>query len=254
MDPLLQWLWALGLIVLCLALSLLQGLALEGQILLAAGRSLLQLAVLGYGLAAVLAVSSPIGLGLLLLALGAIALEFTRRRISLKLPQLWTSLALPVAVAVVTVVSYALLLVVRPEGPWYAPRYALPLAAMVLASCTQAAAIAGERLVTQLNASRGEIETHLSLGASPQQALRPAQVAARRAAILPHLGTILVVGLGSLPTWTAGQLLGGMPPLEAVAYEMVLLFMQLTAMLITVGWVTQNIARQFFQGEEFITW
>jgi putative ABC transport system permease protein len=249
-----QWLWALGLVALALALSALQGLALEGSIILAVGRAVLQLAVLGYALAAALVIPSGLGVLGLLAVLGAVALELARRRISLKLPGLRLTLAIPMAVAVITVVSYTLLLVVQ-EPPWSAPRYALPLGAMVLASSASSAAIAGDHLVSQLNASRSDIETRLSLGATPEQALSSARLNACRTALVPHISAMAVVGLGSLPSWTAGQLLGGMSPFEAVTYELLLLVAQLVAMLITVGWVSRSIIRQFFSpGGEFITW
>ena len=56
--------------------------------------------------------------------------------------------------------------------PWYDPRYLIPLSGIVLGNAMTAASIAGERLVNALRNNRVEIETHLSLGATPIQAVQ----------------------------------------------------------------------------------
>jgi len=65
---------------------------------------------------------------------------------------------------------YTNLLVIQPPS-WYEPQYLIPLAGIVLGNAMNGAAIAGERLVSTFNASKLEIETHLSLGATPEQAV-----------------------------------------------------------------------------------
>lgn len=51
--------WALGIMIAAIALSNWQKLKLEGQLLLATGRSLLQLLVVGYVLVAIFALHNP---------------------------------------------------------------------------------------------------------------------------------------------------------------------------------------------------
>jgi len=55
------------------------------------------------------------------------------------------------------------LLVIQPAS-WYEPQYLIPLAGIVLGNAMNGAAIAGERTHQR---QQTEIETHLSLGATP---------------------------------------------------------------------------------------
>jgi putative ABC transport system permease protein len=111
------------------------------------------------------------------------------------------------------------------------------------------AAIAGERLVSTITSSRLEIETHLSLGATPQQAVELYRKDAIRAGLIPILNQMMVVGLVTLPGIITGQLLSGIDPLNAASYQILILFMLAFASLTTTVLVTQGLARQFFNAQ-----
>ena len=117
---------------------------------------------------------------------------------------------------------------------------------MVLGNAMNAAAIAGERLVSIINTSRLEIETHLSLGATPQQAVSQYRKEAIRAALIPTLNQMMLVGMVALPGITTGQLLAGVKPLDAISYEILIIFMVALANLLTTVLVTKGLCRQFF--------
>jgi putative ABC transport system permease protein len=108
------------------------------------------------------------------------------------------------------------------------------------------AAIAGERLVSTINASQLEIETHLSLGATPQQAVAQYRKDAIRAGLIPTLNQMMVVGVVTLPGIITGQLLSGVNPLDAASYQILIMFMLAFANLVTTVLVTQGLYRQFF--------
>ncbi|HEY9296191.1 MAG TPA: ABC transporter permease, partial [Phormidium sp.] len=61
---------------------------------------------------------------------------------------------------------------------------------------------------------------------------------------------MLVVGVVSLPGTFTGQLLSGVYPLTAALYQMLILFIQLFATLITTVLVSQGISRQVFNSAE----
>jgi putative ABC transport system permease protein len=108
------------------------------------------------------------------------------------------------------------------------------------------AAIAGERLVSSISSSRLEIETHLSLGATPQQAVTAYRKDAVRAGLIPTLNQMMVVGVVTLPGMITGQLLSGVKPLEAASYQILIMLMLAFTNLITTVLVTQGLTRQFF--------
>jgi putative ABC transport system permease protein len=249
-----QLLWALGLMVAAIALSAWQKLGLEGSLAIATGRTIAQLTVVGYGLAVVFALRSPWAVLAILAGMLAVAAIVARNRISQKIPHLLPLVAGSILVSTSLTLVYTNLLIVQPDT-WYEPRFLIPLAGIVLGNAMNGAAIAGDRLVSTLNASQLEIETHLSLGATPQQAVIHYRRDAIKAGLIPTINSMMVVGLVTLPGIITGQLLGGADPIQAAAYQMLILFMLAFATLLTTILVTQGLCRQFFnQAAQLILW
>lgn len=254
MTPSLQLVWALGLMVLAIALSAWQRLELEWKLTVATGRTVGQLLVVGYILAAVFAFKNPLSVLAVLGVMLGVATIVARNRISQKVPHLLPWVGGSILVATVLTLVYTNLLVIQPET-WYEPRYVIPLAGIVLGNAMNGAAIAGERLVSTLNNSQLEIETHLSLGATPQQAVVQYRKAAIHAGLIPTINTMMVIGLVTLPGIMTGQLLSGVDPLVAASYQMLIMFMLTFADLVTVLLVTWGICRQFFnQAAQLRVW
>jgi putative ABC transport system permease protein len=237
-----------GMMVIAVGLSAWQKLGLEWNLARATGQAIVQLLFLGYFLEFFFSLQQPwtlLGvLGFLAVMLTITAIV-TRNRITLKspwvLPLVWGAIFISTAL----VVLYTNFLIIQPEK-WYEPRYLIPLAGIVLGNAMNGAAIAGERLVSTINSSQLEIETHLSLGATPAHAIAKYRKEAIRLAVLPILNQMMIIGLGSLPAITSGQLLGGVSPLNAVAYEIVIIIMLAFANLLTTVLVTEGLWRQFF--------
>lgn len=241
----LHLLWSLGLMAIAIALSAWQRLGLEGNLLLASGRTLIQLAVVGYVLAAVFALDNPfLVLGVLAVML-VIATIVARNRISQKIPNLLPLVGACILLGTLSTLVYTNVLIIQPEV-WYQPRYLIPLAGIVLGNAMNAAAIAGERLVSTLNSSQIEIETHLSLGASPQQAVSRYRRDAIKAGMIAIVNSMMVVGLVTLPGVMTGQMLGGADPLQAAAYQILIMFMLAFTDLVTTSLVTWGICQKFF--------
>ncbi|MBH8563095.1 iron export ABC transporter permease subunit FetB, partial [Nostoc sp. CENA67] len=236
---------AVALMAIAIALSAWEKLGLELNLAIATGRTILQLLVLGYVLDFIFALDDAWAVLAILTIMLTITAIVARNRISQKipyvLPLVWGAILISTALTLV----YTNLLIIQPER-WYEPRYVIPLAGMVLGNAMNAAAIAGERLVSIINTSRLEIETHLSLGATPQQAVSQYRKEAIRAALIPTLNQMMLVGMVALPGITTGQLLAGVKPLDAVSYEILIIFMVAVANLLTTVLVTKGLYRQFF--------
>jgi len=236
---------ALGMMVIAIGLSAWERLGLEWSLAIATGRTVLQLLIVGYLLAFIFALDNPWAVLAVLAVMLTIAAIVARNRISKKMPQLlglvWVSMLISTALTL----SYTNLLVIQPET-WYEPQYLVPLAGIVLGNAMNGAAIAGERLVSIINASKLEIETHLSLGATPQQAVAQYRKEAIRAGLIPNLNQMMVVGIVVLPGIITGQLLSGVNPLDAASYQILIMFMLAFANLVTALLVTQGLCRQLF--------
>lgn len=241
----LDFAFALALMGAAIALSIWQRLGLTRDIALATVRATLQLLAAGMILDAVFAINQPwLVLGIVVVMLG-IAAVAARNRIGAKQQKLLPIVAIALLASVLLTMSYCIVVIVQPPV-WYDPQYLIPLAGMVLGNAMNSATIAGERLVSTLRRSTIEIQTHLSLGALPQQAIAQYRREAMRAGLLPLLNRMMVVGLVTLPGMFTGQVLGGNDPLNAASYQLLILFMVAFAEGVAVVLVTQGIARQAF--------
>lgn len=237
--------WALGLMAIAIAISLWQQLELEWSLTLATVRTVLQLLLVGYILTAVFAFRDPWMVLAVLLVMSSIATVVARNRISKKLPRLFPLVGGSIFISTALTLAYVNFLVVRP-ATWYDPQYVIPLAGILLGNAMNAAAISGERFVSTLNTSQTEIETHLSLGATPKQATTHYRREAIKAGLIPTLNAMMVVGVVTLPGIITGQILSGVDPFAAALYQMLIMFMLAIATLMTTILITQGIFRQFF--------
>lgn len=237
--------FAVALMVVTIALSAWERLGLEMSLLTAIGRTILQLMVLGYALDFIFALDSGYAVLAILAVILTISAIVTRNNISQKipfvLPLVWGAMFISTVIAV----FYTNALIIQPER-WFEPRYVIPLAGMVLGGAMNAATLAGERLAKTIDSSHLEIETHLSLGATWQQAVAQYRKDAIRAGFMPIINQMTLVGMVTLPGVFTGQLLGGVKAGEAASYQIVILFAIAFANLLTTVLVTRGLSRQFF--------
>ncbi len=242
----------LGMMGIAIALSLWQKLNLEKQLAYSAVRSLMQLIAIGYILDIVFAIDNWWAVLAILGIMIGIATVVTRNRIDQKLKRLLPTVALSLVASSAFTLGYVILLIVQPDR-WYEPQYIIPLAGMLFGNAMNSASLAGERLLNSINQNRGEIETHLCLGATPNGAIATYKKEAIRTGLIPILNNMVVVGLVSLPGMFTGQVLGGSDPLDAVSYQILILFAIVLANIISTLIVTQGIYRSFFnQADQLI--
>lgn len=237
--------WALGLIGAAIALSRFSALALEGQLLIAAGRAILQLLVIGYVIALIFSLNNPLAVLGLLGIMITIASIVARNRIAQKFKGLFPIVGSSLLISTALTLSYVLALIIQPER-WYDPQYLIPLTGMILGNAMNSASLAGERLSSLIEQNRLGVETYLCLGATPKQAISSYQKEAIRASLIPTLNQMMVVGLVSLPGMFTGQVLAGGDPLNAASYQILILFMIAFTNLLTAILVTEGIYRRFF--------
>lgn len=155
--------------------------------------------------------------------LGAASVTASRRG-SVRLPGVLSSAGVSLTIGCGLTTIAVMVLVVRAD-PWWAPRYLLPLAGMIVGNSMNAAALTAERLAAEVAARTGEIEELLALGANPRQASATSVRAAIRAGMLPMINSMLTVGVVSLPGMMTGQMIAGADPSAAAKYQIVVMFM-----------------------------
>jgi putative ABC transport system permease protein len=214
------------LILLDAALSLALGLGLHRQILVAAVRMVAQLAIVGLVLRHVFATSSAAAtLAVVFFMVAAAAREVaTRPKQRLKRHMNVRISAAVVSCAGFATVMLALTTAVRPT-PWYEPRYAIPLMGIVLGSVLNAASIALDGILDGVMRERARIEARLALGTPFRDAIGPLVRNATRRGMIPVANQMSAAGIITLPGIMTGQLLAGMDPIEAVKYQILLMFL-----------------------------
>jgi putative ABC transport system permease protein len=119
---------------------------------------------------------------------------------------------------------FALLVVIGTE-PWYTPQYAIPLLGMMLGNTMNGVALALDRLTSSAWQQSAIIETRLSLGQEWNEAIADITRDSVRTGMLPIINAMAAAGIVSLPGMMTGQILSGTPPLEAVKYQILIMFM-----------------------------
>ena len=123
-----------------------------------------------------------------------------------------------------TVTVMALVLVIG-TTPWYAPQYAIPLLGMILGNTMNGISLGLDRLTQDAAQKRQILETRLALGQSWQRAISDSRREAIRVGLIPIINAMSAAGIVSLPGMMTGQILAGTPPVEAVKYQILVMFL-----------------------------
>lgn len=117
------------------------------------------------------------------------------------------------------------LVVILGNDPWYAPQYAIPLLGMLLGNTMNGIAISMDRLTHSAWEQRDIIEARLMLGESWDGAISDYRRQAVRSGMIPIINAMAAAGIVSLPGMMTGQILAGALPVEAVKYQILIMFL-----------------------------
>jgi putative ABC transport system permease protein len=241
--------WQLGLAALLLtaqmSLSLALKLGLVGTVLWSATRMTLQLSLVGLILSWVFALRSLPVVILLMAIMTLAAGQAAVSRLKYRYAGLYLDSLGAIFVSSWLTLAYFVAVVSRPT-PWYLPEYLIPLLGMILGNGLSGTTLALDRFLNAAQERREEIETWLALGATRWEAARDVVREAVRTGMIPITQSMMVTGLVSLPGMMTGQILGGVPPQQAVNYQIVIMFLIATSTTLgTVGIVLLAYFRLF---------
>lgn len=216
-----------ALLILALAgLSLRLKLGVEKQLLWAAARSIIQLLLIGLVLKALFA---HVQLGWVAL-MAAVMIIVAGREVMVRQKRRllgWWGFGVGTVsmfVSSFTVTVLALVMVIG-TTPWYAPQYAIPLLGMVLGNTMNGISLGLDRLTQDAAQKRPIIESRLALGQSWEMAISDSRREAIRVGLIPIINSMAAAGIVSLPGMMTGQILSGTPPVEAVNYQILVMFL-----------------------------
>jgi putative ABC transport system permease protein len=111
------------------------------------------------------------------------------------------------------------------SDPWYSPQYAIPLLGMLLGNTMNGVSLSLDRLTQGAWQQREVIEQRLMLGATRHEAFLDIRKQSIRAGMIPIINAMTTAGLVNLPGMMTGQIIAGAPPVEAVKYQILIMFL-----------------------------
>ncbi|WP_347179276.1 ABC transporter permease [Roseofilum acuticapitatum] len=211
------------LILINLGLSVGLRLGLEKTLVIATTRMVVQLLLIGYVLNWLFSLSNPIAIIILAVLMTSIAGISGVNRTSRRFVGIYWRSFLSVLVAAFFVTQFSILAVIQVD-PWYDPQYFIPLLGMILGNALNGVSLGLEQFMESLVSNQGKIETLLSLGATRWEATHGEVQQAVRRGMIPMINSMMVMGLVSLPGMMTGQILAGANPLDAVRYQIIIVF------------------------------
>ena len=240
----LQLALATGLIVAAGVVSMALRLGVERRLGVAALRTVIQLGLLGLVLEQIFALRNPVLVVGLLLLMTVFAAREAVSRASRQYRGILVDAWLTMAATCLVVGGMVTQVVVGVE-PWYEPQYVIPLLGMILGNSLTGISLCLDRFMDHLVTRSAEVELRIAFGATRREALAAPLRDAVRTGLIPIVNAMTAAGIVSLPGMMTGQILAGSPPLQAVAYQIVVMFMVAAAVALGAMLVVILAGRHF---------
>ncbi len=215
---------AAGLILINIGLSVGFRLGLERSLLIASLRMVVQLLLIGFVLEWLFTQDQPLVILLIALVMASVAGIAAVNRTTSRFPGIYWNSLLSVLAASGLITGLAVKGILQLQ-PWYDPQYLIPLLGMVLGNTLNGISLSLDRFMEGLIRHKESIETLLALGANRWEASHRQVREAIRVGMIPTINSMMVMGLVSLPGMMTGQILAGANPIDAVRYQILIVFM-----------------------------
>jgi putative ABC transport system permease protein len=184
--------------------------------LLAILRGAIQLAAISVILAGV--ITNPLWVAAALLVMFCVASATATRRIG------WSrDHALMMGSAMAAGIVVTLTIVFTTGAIQFSPRYVLAIGGIVIGNSMSIATLAGRRFTEGVDDHWDEVEGWLALGATPRRSTLELARGAVYGALIPSVDQTKTTGLVTLPGAFVGAIFGGVSPLEAGRFQVVVL-------------------------------
>jgi putative ABC transport system permease protein len=241
----------LGFVMIAILLSVWQKLGLERDMVISTIRATVQLLIVGYILKAVFSLQDPIFILIMIALMVGVATQNAKKRGTGLRGITWRVLT---AISISEVVTLGFLLVLHIVPP--TPQFIIPISGMVIGNSMVIASLFLNRLQSEAKGRKPEILLLLSLGGTPKQSIRHVIKEAIRASMIPTVDSMKTIGLVQLPGMMTGQIIAGADPIQAVRYQLLIVFSLLAEAALTsmiLGFLTYpclfNEHQQLVMGE-----
>nr|WP_309100944.1 iron export ABC transporter permease subunit FetB [Fredinandcohnia onubensis] len=219
---------ALIFVLIPILLSKTFNLGLEKDTTIAVVRSIIQLFAVGYILKFVFDTESLLYIFLMVIVMIVAATQNARKKGKAIKGITWKIAATLIFMEVLT---QAILL-----GFQITPataQYIIPISGMVVGNSMVLAILFLNRFTSEVDGHQEQTELILSLGGTPKQAIHTQLITSIKASMIPTIESQKTIGLVQLPGMMSGQIIAGASPIQAVQFQLLVLFLLLTTAAVT---------------------
>lgn len=235
-------------VIFAILLSVWQRLGIEKDIMIGTIRAAVQLIVVGYVLHTIFRLNSWPLIILMIMVMITVA-TFNARKKGKGLPGIGWRIA--IAITTTELLTMGLLVSLKIIGA--TPQYIIPISGMIVGNGMVVSGLFLNRLKSEIETRRDEINVYLALGATSKQAISPVMRNTVKASMLPTVDGMKTVGLVQLPGMMTGMIVAGANPIEAVRYQILIMYSFTSAAAVTaiiLGMLTHRLL--FTKAHQFI--
>ncbi|HKJ67481.1 MAG TPA: iron export ABC transporter permease subunit FetB [bacterium] len=236
---------SLTFILLALGLAYWQRIDIKRDMSIGTIRTFVQLIAVGYILEWLFNIRNVVVILAILLMMIAVASWEGTNRPTMHIPHLYPILYFSITVTTAIVVGMTFAFII-PVNPLNRMDYFVPLAGILIGNALNGAALTADRLASEIQQRRLEIESALALGASTGDAINLSFRMAVKAAMIPSINSLMTVGIVHLPGIMVGQILAGTPPIQAIRYQIIIMYMLISTKAIGSIITGMLVYREFF--------
>lgn len=203
-------------------------LGLEKDTIIATIRSIVQLLAVGYVLKFVFDSENLIYILLMVALMIGAATQNARKKGKAIEGITWK---IAVTLVAIEVLTQSILLGFRIVPP--TAQYIISISGMMIGNSMVLAILFLNRFTAEVEAHRDETELILSLGGTPKQAIHRQLLQSIKASMIPTIESQKTIGLVQLPGMMSGQIIAGADPVQAVQFQLLIIFLLLTTAAVT---------------------
>ncbi|MCG3421125.1 ABC transporter permease [Oceanobacillus sp. M65] len=215
-------------VIIPLVLSKTLNLGLEKDTLIATVRSIIQLLAVGYVLQIVFESEHLIYILLMIILMIAAATQNARKK-GVQIKGITRKLVLTFITVEILTQGILLGLGITPATA----QYIIPISGMVIGNSMVLSILFLNRFISEVESKSKETELILSLGGTPKQAVHKQLITSIQASTIPTIESQKTIGLVQLPGMMSGQIIAGADPVQAVLFQLLILFLLLTTAVVT---------------------
>ncbi|MFC0522620.1 ABC transporter permease [Pontibacillus salicampi] len=224
-----------------LTLSYYYQLGLKKDIIWSSLRGTVQLFLIGYALTYLFDLPPLVGIPLMLTIMLLVA-SFHARKKGAGIP----NVLLTILLGLVLIEGSVLSLWLVADMIEFTPSEVIPMSGMVIGNSMVAMGLALDRMKSEFKENKGRILAALALGATPNQSSKLLIKQTLNASLIPNVDKLKTIGLVQLPGMMTGLILGGVEPVIAIKYQLVISLSIFSAVTLSTIFVTLMSYRYFY--------